>query len=316
MNQSKIDAAAALRVGFTASERSKNPNYTVKREDVRRTISQLAVTCLQANEDFYKFLETLFPALGSTTKEAPIPEAVREVDHCCGVHLVTKMSISTPGQAQNIQQTFAQNYPAQWAQLNSYATSWLDRLMSGNLPNQGAPFNAAYWAMIQMGASWGYQTMLPKWPNELPPMPFVVSAGEDFIKKIYTDGYGLVSSQITQNVLPQAMNSINTALSQGKNYNEITAELKKQYGETSYHWLRLVRSEMAMAANAGTMAQARELNEPTTVIKWSTSGGSACPICAPRNGKLYALNAPELQQLIPHPNCRCVRIITFKKQPV
>lgn len=312
--QSQIDGASALRIGWTASERKKDPQLTVNREDTRAIISSLLVTCLQENQSFYSFLETLFPQLGAVTKEIKPILHNPFVDHsgdCC--KYVEKMAAFTPSQANSIEQLFRQNYPQQWAQLNSYATSWLERLMSNNLPGQGAPFSKSYWEMLQQGASYAYQQALKTWPNSVSPVPYIVDPGDDFIKKIYADGYGLVNSQITLNVLPEAMDSINSQLGQGKSWQEVRDELRKQFGETSYHWERLVRTEMANAANEGTMAQARELNEPSTVIKWSTSAGSVCPICGPRNGVLYDLDAPELQGL-PHPNCMCVRIVTFRKQ--
>lgn len=311
--QQKIDDTASLRIGWTAAERKKNPKLTVKREDTRKTIADLAALALKLNREFYEFVESMFPQLGPITKGVEVATLDVNWSECKCCEVVSKVAEFTPTQADRISELFRSNYPRQWGQLNSYANDWVNGLMNGNTPNQGAPFSAGYWEMLQQGAGYGYEQALQSWPNSSVPLPFVVNAGEDFIKSIYVDGYNLVTSQITQNALPSAMNSINTALSQGRNYTEITDDLKAQFGATNAHWLRLVRTEMAIAANAGTMAQARELNEPATVIKWSTSAGSVCPICAPRNGVLYDLDAAELNG-IPHPNCKCVRVITFRKR--
>ena len=71
---------------------------------------------------------------------------------------------------------------------------------------------------------------------------------------------------------------------------------------------------MAMAANAGTMAQAKELNEPTTVIKWSTSGGLLAKSVRREMANCTRLDAPQLQQLI-HPIAAVYGSFTFKNNP-
>jgi len=305
MNQSRIDAATKSKIGINDKERGKS----------RKIMANLMHTCLDEHAAFYEFFKRLFPKIGDfSTKSIEHSESNR--DHDCADH-VFKAVEYTGQQASKITNFFKANYPKEWAQINQYQHDWLDRLMKNNLPGRGAPFSAAYWDMIQQGATFGYQTVLAdkSRPNPtLPPMPFVVDAGEGFVKTIYADGYGLVNSQITLGVITPAMNSINSLLLEGKSWTEITADLHSQFGAKEYHWERLVRTEMAMSANAGTMAQAKELNEPSTVIKWSTTAGSVCPICAPRNGNLYELDAPEVTNLLPHPNCMCARVITFRKR--
>ena len=304
MTQSEIDAASKSKVGTTPAERGKS----------RKIMADLLAFADQANTDFYKFVFRIFPQLGEFTGKSVLK------DHECGdecAHVVHKVEAFNTRQSQGINDLFRRNYPSQWAQMNQYAYDWQQSLMNGNLPNRGAPFSQGYWDMLQQGANFGYQSAIanaPKGLFELPPMPFVVNSGEDFIKKIYADGYGLVTSQITQTALPLAQQSINQALSEGKTWDEITQELNAQHGATAAHWARLVRSEMAMSANAGTMAQAKALNEPSTVIKWSTSVNSVCDVCGPRNGVLYELDAPEVTSLLPHPNCMCARVVTFRKR--
>jgi len=252
VSQERIDANSKSRIGTTNAERGKS----------RKIMAELLVTCLSKHEDFYKWLPSIFPQLGAISTKS-IDEGVVDRGHNCD-HEAHKATDFTPHQASSIQNLFRQNYPKQYGQLTSYAHDWLQSLMTNNLPNQGAPFTKSYWDMLQQGASFGYQSALSDKarPNPtIPPMPFVVNAGEDFIKKIYADGYGLVSSQITQGVITSAMDSINQGLTDGKSWTEISDDLHNQFQGKQYHWERLVRSEMAMAANAGTMAQARALNE-------------------------------------------------------
>lgn len=312
IDQSRIDAATKSKVGIDSAARGKS----------RKIMAQIMVDCLHLHEEFYKWLPSIFPQLGDLTIERATksdkyhPHGHECTDEC--THSAASKAVDfTQQEANGINNFFRSHYPKEWAQMNQYSHDWLDRLMKNNLPGQGAPFSKAYWEMLQQGSTFGYQSALAdkNRPNPaLPPMPFVVNAGEDFIKKIYADGYGLVSSQITLGVIVPAMDAINSGLQSGKSWTEITDDLHSQFQGKQYHWGRLVRTEMAMAANAGTMAQARELKEPSAVIKWSTSmGGKACPICLGRNGLLYSLDS-EIANGSAHPQCMCVRVITFLKR--
>lgn len=305
MNQERIDAATKSKIGTTNAERGKS----------RKIMATIMVTCLEEHAACYEFFKSLFPKIGDFSTKSVGNHSHECTEHCD--HVSHKAVDLTGQQASKIREYFRQNFPDQYQKLVQYEHDWLNRLMKNNLPGMGAPFSKAYWDMIQQGATFGYQSALADKarPNAtLPPIPFVVNTGEDFIKKIYADGYGLVSSQITKGVIAPAMDLVNQSLQNGKSWTDITDELSQQFGGKEYHWERLVRSEMALAANAGTMAQAAALNEPSAVIKWSTTSGSECPICAPRNGRLYELDAPEVTSFLPHPNCMCARVITFRKR--
>jgi hypothetical protein len=304
-SQEQIDAATASRVGHTMAEKGKS----------RRIMADLLVFALKQTADFFAELPKIFPKLGEIKTKSLDFNHHEHGEHCdCAI--VRKAVTYTPRQAAQIQDLFRQNFPKQWPVLNTAANDYVHSLMSGNLPTRDAPMSKAYWDMITQGSKFAFDTVTAdkSKPKGMPVIPYVVNPGDDFIKKIYVDGYTLIRAQSSLNVLPQIMETMNQTLTGGLSWEQASLQISIQANIAEYEAERIVRSEMAMAANAGTVAGARALNEPSAVIKWSTSmSGNACPICLARNGNLYELDSPEATE-IAHPNCMCVKVTTFRKR--
>jgi hypothetical protein len=303
--QEQIDAATASRVGHTMAEKGKS----------RRIMAELLVFTLNQTEQFFAELPKIFPKLGEI-KTKGLDFNHHEHGEGCDCAIVHKAVTYTSRQAAQIQDLFRQNFPRQWPLLNTAANDYVHSLMSGNLPTRDAPMSKAYWDMLTQGSKFAFDTVTAdkSKPKGMPVIPYVVNPGDEFVKKIYVDGYTLIRSQSSLNVLPQIMETMNNALAGGLSWEQASLQISIQANIAEYEAERIVRSEMAMAANAGTVAGAKALNEPSAVIKWSTSmSGGACPICLGRNGNLYELDSPEATE-IAHPNCMCVKVVTFRKR--
>jgi len=303
--QEQIDSATASRVGHTMAEKGKS----------RRIMADLLVFTLDKTAKFFEGLPDLFPQLGEIKVKSLSFDHHEHSEHC-DCHTVNKAVTYTGPQASAIQELFRQNYPKVWPILNSRALDYVDSIMSGNTPKTDSPMGKAYWDMIMQGSKFAFDTVTAdkNKPKGMPVIPYVIDKGDAFVKKIYVDGYTLVRSQTTLNVLPQIMDTMNKALSGGLSWDQASLQISIQANIAEYEAERIVRSEMAMAANAGTVAGAKALNEPSAVIKWSTSmSGKACDVCLGRNGQLYELDSDEATE-IAHPNCMCVKVVTFRKR--
>jgi len=281
----------------------------------RRIMADLLVFTLDKTAKFFEGLPDLFPQLGEIKVKSLSFDHHEHSEHC-DCHTVNKAVTYTGPQASAIQELFRQNFPKVWPILNSRALDYVDSIMSGNTPKTDSPMGKAYWDMITQGSKFAFDTVTAdkNKPKGMPIIPYVIDKGDAFVKKIYVDGYTLVRSQTTLNVLPQIMDTMNKALSGGLSWDQASLQISIQANIAEYEAERIVRSEMAMAANAGTVAGAKALNEPSAVIKWSTSmSGKACDICLGRNGQLYELDSPEATE-IAHPNCMCVKVVTFRKR--
>jgi len=75
----------------------------------------------------------------------------------------------------------------------------------------------------------------------------------------------------------------------------------------------LARTEVVYAHHQATINEYEQWGATgvTVQAEWLTAGFGVCPICAPREGKIYSLE--QVRGMIPvHPNCRCCAIPVVK----
>lgn len=156
------------------------------------------------------------------------------------------------------------------------------------------------------------QTMGSQWVMQNPfiSQPLNLSVETPWIKKMNEQGFRLVSDKIKLDYVPRIKQIIVQGVQEQIPYDLIADRLRDemQFGKR-WDWIRLVRTEMAQAMDKSTMEQYEANGVP--YVRWSASrAGNTCEICLDYNGNIYALeDAPDL----PHPQCRCVKLPTFRK---
>ena len=105
------------------------------------------------------------------------------------------------------------------------------------------------------------------------------------------------------NALAQRIhNDVVDMVREGKRPNEISRQIKKDFGSSAYEAERLVRTESAKVQTAAQM-DVYESSGVVSEVEWcSTLEQNTCDICGAMDGKRFKLGeAPDL----PHPMCRC-----------
>jgi hypothetical protein len=243
-----------------------------------------------------------------------------------------------PSQITTLERMFRDMYGKSKAvDLLNMAERWSESAMPNGGVNQSGYWNKGYYRAITDTFRNAYKELFSVWEQlrkrkvgpETPPIPLAIDESSKFQKLIFENGYDRVTSLITKQHLPSIQQIMLGLGKDGKTWQDIAAELNQLGGADAYHWTRLVRSEMVMAAQKAKLEQGLELEEVN--IKWSASRmGATCPICLERDGMImdpklmgddayYQTATTALVQgkrelpigMYPHPNCRCTMSYTY-----
>ena len=280
-------------------------------------------------------------------KAAPIT-AKKFIDDlpCCHhdhtTHSADKVAGFNPQKISSLERQFRNRFGKELAVdlLNIGARWQLEAMRDATVGSTGGYWSTAYYVTLSDTFQSAYtELMSPSIWDQLkkraarqnidlvPPMPLIVTDGQEFIEDIYTNGYTRVTSKITQLHIPRVQQIMTEGLSGGLNWDQIAAQMHEQLGADAYHWTRLVRSEMINASQEAKINQALESDDVNVI--WRASRVGACPVCAQRNGKIFdprkmgdaAYFATDETGKIdtkkeikigryPHPNCRCTMAFT------
>ena len=106
------------------------------------------------------------------------------------------------------------------------------------------------------------------------------------------------------NALAQRIhNDVVDMVREGKRPNEISRQIKKDFGSSAYEAERLVRTESAKVQSEA-QKDVYESSGVVSSVQWcATLENSTCDECGAMDGKIYSLHdAPNLPF---HPNCKC-----------
>lgn len=270
--------------------------------------------CLQRmdalNTKFYEGIYAQFEELGKLKSIEAI-----DAPGCGCATTIKRVEDYTPSQTDIIIQRFRRKFgDAKTTKLLDLAEGIRMQMILGNQPGNIGAMGEAYSRTIRSAYEWAHTKQsglkVPaslRGSINLPAFPLSINYGGAFEKEVWQNGYELVTSKLTLNLLPEAMETISSGLATGQSWQQISAQLSYRYQGSQYHWTRLVRSEMAQAAHRASIEQYSTV--PQLKAKWSTSKlGETCQICLALDGQIFKMDAVPA---LPHPQCRCVVVPTF-----
>lgn len=139
-----------------------------------------------------------------------------------------------------------------------------------------------------------------------------------FVKKLYADGYKLVSHAVTTENLSGIREIMNNSLMKGLSWEQTARLLDSRFGtvedpETGLvrgggisHWQRVVRTEMATAIDKAHHERYQGMGVEWVQISISPTACEICRWYKDQNNGIYPMDeAPDITEDT-HPNCRCV----------
>lgn len=224
--------------------------------------------------------------------------------------------------------------------LLNMAERWVTACFTSEAVGRNGYWGSAYFQMVDFRLRAVYDQTRSAWDNLskkkrariAPPIQIAVDDGTEFMQDIYNNGYQRVTSKITKLHLSQVRQIMIEGMSNGKTAAEIAADLNGLGGAESYHWTRLVRSEMINANQQAAIEEAKASEDVN--IMWLTSiSKTTCSICLERNRMVFdphkmdgiayfstaetaAIEAKQKTKIpigrFPHPNCRCSLTPTYQ----
>lgn len=286
---------------------------TQMKGDTQKAMRDCLVRMDELNDSFYRQVFAEFPELPAFAKSI---KAI-ELDDCGHDHDHEEKQVSDYSNSQTaaIVAKFRRQFgDAKTSRLLDIAENIARQMILDINPSPASAMGDGYSRTIRDAYQWAHKkqsaTKIPAALRNtvaMPAFPLVINYGGEFEREVWARGYDLVTSKLTKNLLPEAMQTISNGLSTGQTWQQIGEQLRFRYGASRYHWVRLVRSEMGQAAHRASLEQYKLV--PKLKGKWSTSSmGETCPICLALDGNIYPLDkVPGL----PHPQCRCVVVPTF-----
>ncbi len=132
----------------------------------------------------------------------------------------------------------------------------------------------------------------------------------EFYQRSLDAGQTRVKWKIAQENITKAKRILREMLGEGKGTMDVARYLHKQISEGDlWYWLRLVRSELALAINESFDAQAQQMG--VLYEEWQAQS-NCCMICSAFDGGVWQQGSGPRPVSETHPNCYCIRIPHFK----
>ena len=132
----------------------------------------------------------------------------------------------------------------------------------------------------------------------------------EFYQSSLDAGMTRVKSEIALNNLAKVKRILSEMLGEGKGTMDVARYLHKEIGEGHlWYWLRLVRSELALAINESFDAQAKQMG--VKYEEWRAQS-NCCQLCSAFDGGVWERGSGPKPVENSHPNCYCIRVPHFK----
>ena len=141
----------------------------------------------------------------------------------------------------------------------------------------------------------------------------IPNINDPYFQALVNQGLSRVKSKIAVNNIGKVKQILMQMLGQGKGTMDVARYLHREIGEGDlWYWLRLVRSEIALAVNAAFRAQGEAMG--LKYEQWRAQS-NCCAICAAFDGQVWEFGAGPEPVASTHPNCYCVRVGYFTQPP-
>lgn len=99
--------------------------------------------------------------------------------------------------------------------------------------------------------------------------------------------------------------TIRKEMIKGNTLNQMSTQIARDFDTTFKHAKTLIRTEVATAENIATVHNAQKLGY--NALKFSCMNReTTCEVCKSMNGKIFLVTEINGNELVMHPNCRCV----------